>query len=151
MALRFLGIEFKLNPLPSLMTGEKVLFFKGWLWAASAKSLPIYRWAFSLPPLVDIGLYVTDRRVLLAGHLCRLLTHQFCLWFDGSHNIPDTDSITDISLGKSPIIGPYIEIVSQIPAKRWYRSRRLRIRLFMRNPQSVYRILSEAIAPAGQS
>ena len=136
---------FKVNVLPSLLAGEKVLFFKPWVWAASGKSLPTYRVWCSLPPVLEHGLYVTDRRVLHVFHFCRLITQECSQWFEGKQEPGYDESVKDVSVGTGPLLGPYLDVVSESLVKRWYRSRRLRLRLYMRNPESVCRIISEAM------
>jgi hypothetical protein len=87
------GIRHKLNMLPSLLPEERVLLRKGWLWAASAKSLPMtYRWDMSLPPVCEIG--------------------------------------------------PYLEVISEDPARHWYRSDRLRLRLFMKSAEQYHEVIA---------
>lgn len=144
--LRICGIRTSVNVLPCLLTGEKVLFLKKWVWLGSAKSLPTYRWWPSVPPLVEDGLYVTDRRVLHVFHIFRLIKQEFSQWFEGKAEPGEDESLEDVSVRKSPLLGPYLDVLSQSPVKRWYRSHQLRLRLFMRDPESVRRIISEAMA-----
>ena len=144
-----MGVRHKFNVLPSLLPGEKVLFFKKWVWGASVKSLPTYRDFFSLPPLWEAGLYVTDRRVLLVAHLVRLLTQEVSQWFEGKQDPEDDETIKEVRVGKGALAGPYLEVVSESEVKRWYRSPRFRLRLFMRNPEFLYRLLSETMMKSG--
>lgn len=143
--LRIFGIRTSINLLPSLRAGEKVLYFKRWVWAASGKSRPSYRVWCSLSPLVEHGLYITDRRVLHVFHLFWLLTQEFSQWFEGKGEPPDDESLKDVSVGRSLLLGPYLEIGSENLVKQWGRSPRLLVHLFMRNPESVRRIISEAM------
>ena len=143
--LRIFGIRTSINLLPSLRAGEKVLFLKRWVPVGSVKSLPTYRWWCSLPPLVEHGLYVTDRRVLHVFHIFRLLTQEFSQWFQAKQEPPDDETAKDVSVGRGRLLGPYLDIVSESGVKRWFRSRDLRLRLFMKDPESVRRIISEAM------
>ena len=138
------GVKF--NLLPKLAAKEEVLYFKNWVWAASGKSLPYYRWFFSLPPLWEGGLYVTDRRVLFISHLCRLLTFESSQWFEGVAQSDDEEFVRDVSVGRHRVFGPFLEVVSHNPAKPWYRSHELRGRFFMRHPESAREAIREAMA-----
>ena len=140
-----MGVRFKFNMLPSLLAGEKVPFFKSRIGILSGKSFPNYRFTFSLPPLLDAGLYVTDRRVLLVFHIFRLLTQKFSQWFEGKEAPGDYELVKTVSVGKGFLLGPYLEVVSENLIGLWYRSRRCRIRLYMREPECVCRIISEAM------
>lgn len=143
--LRIFGIRTSINLLPSLRAGEKVLFLKRWVWVGSVKSLPTYRWWPSLPPIVEHGLYVTDRRVLHVFHIFRLLTQELSQWFESKGEPGDDELLKDVRGGRSLLLGPYLDIVSESLVKRWWRSPRCRLRLFMRSPESVRRIISEAM------
>jgi len=142
--LRIMGVHTSFNVLPALLPGEKVLFFKRWVWAGSAKSLPTNRVWVSPPLLLEHGLYITDRRVLNIFHMFRLLTQDFSQWFDGKEEAGGADLVKDVTVGKN-LLGSYLEVVSESPVKRWYRSRRFRLRLYMRNPAFVCQIISEAM------
>ena len=50
------------SPFPVLKPGERILCMRHFVKVLSGKSSPSYRCHFSLPPLFDNGLYVTDRR-----------------------------------------------------------------------------------------
>ncbi|UCG47880.1 MAG: hypothetical protein JSU94_20675 [Phycisphaerales bacterium] len=145
-----MGMRYKFNVLAGLLPGEKVLFFKPWVWAASNKSLPSYRGFFSLPPLWEAGLYVTDRRVLFVAQLFRLVTQELDQWFEGKNRPGDDEVIKQVRVGKSRLFGPYVEIVSDDPVKRWYRSRRARLRFFMKQAESVCSTISEAMAKGAE-
>jgi hypothetical protein len=140
-----MSVRFKLSMFPPLLPGEKVLLFREWLWLGSVKSLPTYRVWFFPPPLFEEGLYVTDRRLLHVFHFVRVLTQEFSQWFEGKAERGEDELLKDLSIGRSRLLGPYLDVVSESPVKRWYRSRRLRLRLFMRNAEPLCRIISEAM------
>lgn len=140
-----MSLRFKFNVLPSLLPEERVLFRKDWVWAASGKSLPSYRWFFSLPPLCEAGLFVTDRRILFLAYLLRLLTQEFSVWFDGKAESANDEMLIDVRVGRTRLAGPYLETISERPDRCWYRSQRARVRLFMRDPDAVHRIITEAV------
>jgi len=137
-----MGIRFKFNLLPSLLPEEKVLFFKKWVWAFSVKSLPTYRLDFSLPPVVDAGLYVTDRRILLVISCFRVFTQELSQWFEGKNTVEDKEFIKEVSVGKSRFCGSYLEVVSE-GHESWYRGKKFRLRLYMRNPEPIRQIIAE--------
>jgi hypothetical protein len=137
--------------LPSFLPGEKVLFFKSWVWAGSFKSWPSYRWLLSVPLLVEHGLYVTDRRVLHVFHIFRIIKQEERQWFEGKQEPGDNELVKDVSCGKSLLLGPYLDIVSENPVKRWYRSPKIRLRLFMKNPERIRRIIAEAMTQIHKS
>jgi hypothetical protein len=148
--LKICGIPVSFNVLPVFLVEEKVLFFKRWVWTSSGKSQPIYygyRLLFSLPPLLENGLYITDRRVLHVCYLFRIIKCEFSQWFEGKQEPPDNELVRDTSCGKSLLLGPYLDIVSENLVKQWFRPPHVpvRIRLYMREPAFVCQIISEAM------
>jgi hypothetical protein len=141
----FMGIRFSFNMLPKFLPGEKVLLFKPWLWFGSDKSFLHYRIFLPIPLLCEAGLYVTDRRVLLVFYLCRLFILENSIWLKGKGELEDNEFIEEISVGRNFLLGTYLEIVSETSPRPWYRSHRVRLRLFMRQAEAVHRIVAEAM------
>jgi len=142
---RIFGPPASLNMLPSFLLGEKVLFLKRWVLAASGRSGLYYRWSFSIPPVMEQGLYVTDRRVLVVFYIFRTIKFEYSLWFEGRGKPVDNEVVKEVNVGKSWIVGPYLEIVSESSVKQWCRSRRCQVRIFMKNPESMRRVITEMI------
>ena len=142
--MMFMGIRFKFNLLPSLLPEEKVLFFKKWVWAFFVESLPTYRMNISLPPFVEAGLYVTDRRVLLVISCFRVFIQESSQWFEGRGTVEDKEFIKEVCVGESRFWGPYLDVVSE-GQESWYRGKKFRLRLYMKNPEPVRQIISEEI------
>ena len=147
-----MGFRFSFNMLPKLLPGEKVLLFKSCLWFASGKkwlpgkSFPYYyRIFFPIPLLCEAGLYVTDRRVLLVSYLCRLFILENSIWFKGKGELEDNEFIEETSVGENFLLGTYLEIVSETSPRPWYRSHRVRLRLFMRQAEAVHILIAEAM------
>jgi hypothetical protein len=138
-----MGIRFKLNLLPAFLPGEKVLYFKKWLWFCSGLSFPNYRIFFSLPPLWEGALYVTNRRVLFVGYLFRFINQEFDQWFELEEKPPDTEIIRGVRVGKNRLLGSYLEIISGNSVKHWYRSSKVRIRLYIKDAEIVDRIVKD--------
>lgn len=152
--LKICGIPVSFSLLPAFLAEEKVLFFKRWVWAASGKARPIYygcRCWVSLPPLLEHGLYVTDKRVLHVYYFFRIIEFEFSQWFEGEQEPPDNELIKDVSYGKGLLLGPYLDIVSENLVKQWFRPPQVqvRIRLYMREPAFVCQIISEAMRKNG--
>lgn len=139
-----MAVRLGFGMLPNILPGEKVLGSKKWIWALSAKSLPSYRLFFSLPPLWEAGVYVTDRRILFVAFLVGLIRQEVSLWFEGRAEPGDRDFVQDISSGKGRLLGPYLEVVSLNTRKHWYRSPRLRVRLFTKHPELLRQTMSGA-------
>jgi len=132
--------------MPRLLPGERVFYIRRWIWAASGKSLPSYRLFFLLPPIQEAGIYVTDRRVLLVGYLFRILAFETSIWFPRCV-VSETDEVVQtVTVDRMPIFGRYIEIISKDPVKHWYRSQQSRLRLFVRDPQSLHDMIAQAMA-----
>ncbi len=140
-----MGFRFSFNMLPKLLPGEKVLLFKPWLWFVSGKSLPSYRIFFPIPILCEAGLYITDRRVLLVAYLFRLFIQENSLWFKDKGKLEDNESIEEISVGRNFLLGKYLEIVSEISPIPWYRSRRARLRFYMKDAEAAHILITEAM------
>lgn len=134
-----------INMLPQFEPGEEVVYFKPWVWGASAKSLPTYRLYWSLPPLWEMGVYVTDRRVLVVTHLLRLLRSDYSIWFGEDAAFMGREVVRDVSVQSVPILGRCVEVVSEDRAWHWYRSHRLRLRLFTRDPEPIYATIAQRI------
>ncbi|MBI5388284.1 MAG: protein kinase [Verrucomicrobia bacterium] len=135
--------RFKFNLLTELLPGERVLQFKKWIWGISAKSPPSYRLFFSLPPLLEAGLYITDRRVVLISTLVRLLSQEVSVWFPTQAKSEDRDWLKEASTGQNRF-GRYVELISEDARKHWYRSREMRLRFYTRAPA----LLQQAITAA---
>jgi hypothetical protein len=145
-----MGGRFKFNLLPSLLPEEKVLFVNKWVWFSSGSSSPNYRILFSLPPLWEQGVYITDRRVLFIAHLFRLLTQEFYQWFEGKGVPGDNEFIKEVTVGRNWLLGPYLQVVSENPKAR-FRSSRARVRLYMRKPEPACRIITEEMTKSTQN
>ena len=138
-------LKVSLNLPPRLLAGEKVLHLKPMVWAASGKSVPSYRVSLSLPLIQEMGLYVTDRRVLLPCWLLRLVRLEWSAWFTGEDKTADQDHLETVAVGRSAFLGPYLELITCNPVAHWWRSRKARIRLFMKSPEPVCRLIFEDI------
>ena len=141
-------LKVSLNLPARLLAGERVLYFKPIVWAASARSLPSYRLSFSLPLLQEMGLYITDRRIFLPCWLFRLFRFEWAAWFTWEDHTADQDHLETVAVGRNAFLGPYLEIITCNPVGHWWRGPKARIRLFMKNPEPVCRLISEALRPA---
>ncbi len=79
-----MSVHLSFSLSASLLPGERVLLVKRWVWGGSVSSLPTYRWIFSIPPLCEVSIYMTDRRVLWHGYILRLVSQEFSQWFGDS-------------------------------------------------------------------
>jgi hypothetical protein len=146
-----MGLRFSFSLLPMLLPGERILFFQRRVWLSSGMSFPSYRVFFTLPPCFEAGLYVTDTRVLLVAHVLRLFSQEFDQWFAGRGAPADDVFIQNVTVGASRWWGPYLEITSEISGGEvGYRSRRARVRLYMRNAEAVQRVIAERLASPDQ-
>jgi len=132
--------------MPRLLPGERVFCIRQWIWAASGKSLPSYRLFFLLPPIQEAGIYVTDRRVLLVAYLFRILAFETSIWFPRCVVSETDEVIQTVTVDRMPIFGRYIEMITKDPVKHWYRSPQSRLRLFVRDPQSLHDMIAQAMA-----
>ncbi|MBA4148135.1 MAG: protein kinase [Verrucomicrobia bacterium] len=137
------GLQFRFNPYPALLPGERVLHFKKWLWAMSSKSIPGYRLFFSFPPFWDAGFYVTDRRVIVVSSIFRLLYQDFSIWFSQDIKAPNVDVLKGVSVGRG-FFGSYLETISEASEPGWYRSSGLRVRIYTRETEALQKIISDA-------
>ena len=141
-----MDMRFKFNLFPSFLSGEKMYISQEHIRAFSVKSPPSGRVNLSAPLLLETRVYVTDRRVIFIVHIFRILAGEHSLWFEGRDESEARDIIKGVNIGKRPLLGPYLEITSENPTKRWYRGRQLRSRFFMKKPESVYNVIIEAMA-----
>jgi hypothetical protein len=140
------SLRVSISLMPRLLPGERVLSTRQWIWAASGKSLPSYRLFFLLPPIQEAGIYVSDRRILLVTYLFRIFAFEASLWFPRCAASEVDEVVQSVTAGKMPIAGRYIEIISKDPVRHWYRSPQSRIRLFVRDPQSLHDVIAQAMA-----
>ena len=143
-----MGSNFSLNLFPRFLAGERVLHCQPWLWASSGKSLPSYRVSLSFPFVHEMGLCLTDRRVLLSCCLFRLIRVEWTAWLGSRAASADGDSIKEVSVGRSSWLGRYLQLVTYDPVEHWWRSREARIRFFMKNPEPLCRLIAEALEKA---
>jgi hypothetical protein len=137
-----MGLRFKANLLPTFMPGETAVFFKKWIWFCSAKSFLNYRIFFSLPSLWDGAVYITNRRILFIGYLFRLINQEFDQWFETKEKLSDTEITKEVKVGQNRLLGSYLEIISENPVKHWYRSPQVCVRLYMKNAESLHKIIA---------
>jgi hypothetical protein len=82
--------------------------------------------------------------VLTVTYLFRLLAAEFSQWFEGKADPEDHDIIQEARVGRNALVGRFLEIVSSNPQKRWWRSTKARMRLFMREAQSAHGLIAQA-------
>ncbi len=141
------AIWLSTNPLPDLLSGERVVHFERRLGLLFCKSLPTYRYFFSLPPLWSAGMYVTDRRVLFITHFFGL-AQRFSLWFPGKAADTQREMLRRVSLGRSGVLGPFVQLDSEDYRTRWYRGLNLLLRLHLSNAETLHEIILAAQAGA---
>lgn len=137
-----MGIRVSFSTLPALEPGERVLHFQPWVWWVSVKALPTYRLFFSLPPLWEAGLYITDSRILLAARLFRLLSYDYSVTLKNRQQ-NHSETLTEVSTGTMPVFRNYLELNTQCPRRHWFRSQQSRIRLFTSNAESLREQISQ--------
>lgn len=146
-----MGLRFSLSLLPSLLSGERILLFQRRVWLYSGRSFPGYRIFFTLPPLFEAGMYVTDRRVLLVAHVFRLFSQEFEQWFAGRGGPAGDVVIQHVTTGRSRWWGPYLEILSASSARKvWYWSGHVRVRLYTRKAEAVQQVIAERLTSPNQ-
>ena len=140
--------RFTSSMLPELLPGEHVVHFKRRVWAVFNYSPPLVcRLFFSLPPLWEAGLYVTDRRILFVAQVLGVFGQEFSVWFNRNVEAGQRELLQRTSTGKSHLLGSYLDIRSEAPQRRWYRGRELLLRIYTRQPE----LLKEKIAAANSA
>src|SRR5688572_10577728 len=92
-----------------LVAGETVVCPRRAVCAGLASSWPAYRLFFSLPPLLEVRLLVTDQRVILHGLCLRLVGQVHSLWFAAD---ADSSCSGPVSVGSTAILGNVLELHS---------------------------------------
>lgn len=139
--------RYQLGLMPNLLPGERVQFQKR-VGATVWKSLPTYRFNVSWPRLSEVELYVTDRRAIVLTHVLRLVTNEFSIWFPIAAPGAACELFKRVTTGQSRWFGPYLDLISEHPEKRWYRSQELRLRLYVREPEVLETLISSASSEA---
>jgi len=137
---------FQLSPFPEFQPGETLLHFKKRIWLVSGKSLPSYRIAFGLPPLMDFALYLTNRRVLFAGHFLGVFNQLFSVWFRSGATGDRGEILRGSRTGMGRIGGRYLELQTYDPETHWYRSHEARIRFYTRDAEPLERLICQQAA-----
>ncbi len=132
---------------PRFLAGEAVLYSKSFVWAVSGKSFPSYRVSIVLPPIQEMALYVTNRRVLLPCWMFRLVRFEWMAWFARADAAADQDCIQTASVGRTRFLGPYLELITSKSAQHRWRSATARIRIYVSDPETPCRLISEALEP----
>jgi serine/threonine protein kinase len=136
--------RYQFGLLASLEAGERVLHFQKRVGATLWKSLPTYRLNVSWPPLSEMELYVTDQRVIVVSHVLRLVTNEFSIWFPSAAPGAPRERFRRVTVGQSRWFGCYLDLISEHPEKTWYRSRELRSRLYLGQPELLERLILSA-------
>jgi len=139
---------FRISADVPLVAGETVLSARQAVYVGSAFSWPSYRLFFSLPPLLEVGLLVTDQRVILHGLCLRLVAQVQSLWFAGDAS---REQLESVSVRRVPMAGDVLEVHSIESARRWYRSQRMRLRLFVRDAGEVAEIIERQLRGGGRA
>jgi hypothetical protein len=92
---------------------------------------------------------VTDRRALVVTHAFFGLAAQSAQWFEVRGDRVDAEHVREVRVGRSRLCGPFLDIVSEDPVRRWWRRPLLRVRLYMRDPERVRRAIADAMAALG--
>ncbi|MEO0529100.1 MAG: hypothetical protein AAF266_00850 [Planctomycetota bacterium] len=132
-----------LGRTPTLMPGERVRHVKRWLGLVVFHSLPSHRWLFTLPPLCDAVLRVTDRRLILSDHVMLAITQHASFWRPGTPTLAD-DVIDQITVDRSRVLGPYVQIISEAPNTSWWRSRTAWVRIYSAESARLLRKITDA-------
>lgn len=135
-----------------LSQDEEILYEKKQVLFSSIKSSPTYRLSFTIPPLLGQSLIVTNKRVIHVFHLALSAKTEFSQWFVIEpllETSPDgMDRIEAVNINKSILGFSCIECISRNLVKRWYRSERMRIRLYLKSPDALLNIIAAARARA---
>ena len=128
-----------ISPFPVFEPGERILTVRRYIRFSRVKSWPTYRWIFSLPLILDVGMYVTDRRILTKVYVFRVFNQEFSQWFDNG-SLRHSEIVRETKVGKG-LLGAYLEIVSENSGRVWFRSPRAYLRHYMGSPESVQQVL----------
>ena len=93
-----------------------------------------------------MGFYVTDRRVYLPAWVLRIFRVEWMAWFAETDKTAGHDCVQAVSVGRNRLLGPYLELITSNRVQHWWRSPKARIRLFMKSPDPVCRLITEALA-----
>ena len=140
-----MGLKFRFSLLPDLHPDEKIEAAKKWVGFCTGLSFPNYRWSFSLPPLIEQGVLITDKRILHVFYICRIFSQQFDQWFDSNNPAQDAELIQEVTSGRHWLLGSFLEIISENQEKPWYRSRKARIRIYTKDADQFCKIITESM------
>ncbi len=126
-------VVFRFALAPVFEPGEQIRFSKPIIWGMTSDTPPSYRIGFSLPPLWEVGMYVTDRRVLFVSYFLRLCLQEINVWYPEFAGADETrECLKSVGVHKGSWWDA-LELNSE-GRPRWWRSKELRLRLYMRAP-----------------
>lgn len=137
---------FYFGGMKPLLPDETILHYIPRVGYITAKALPTYRIAFPIPLLLRMSLYITDRRILFIARMFPFIVQENSTWFPGCEPDDDPELVESSSVGNNPTIGPYLEFIYYNEHRPWYYrylcAARVRIRIYMKNPQPVCDIIT---------
>ena len=114
--MKCMYIRHTFSGITPLEPDEELVYLQEWLPAITLYCAPINFGVWSRGFAVNATLRLTNRRLLLSGHvLLPSYRQEADLWFPGSQAKENTDLITTVSAGSGGY-GPYLEIMTRNPA-----------------------------------
>lgn len=148
-----MSIIFYFGAMKPLLPDEKVLHHIPSIGYCTSKALPTYRIAFKIPLLLRMSLYITNRRILFVVRMFPKITQDYGAWFPGCEPDDDTEIVVSASVGRSSILGPYLEIITLNEHRPWYYrclcAARIRIRCYIKNPEPICDIIVSQLMSSG--
>lgn len=134
---------------PQLEPGEAIAFAHPNVGLALFKSGVTYRAVVDIPVLQDVGLYITDRRVILRGELfATLFDRDVSYRFPDGEPQPDVEEVTGATCGSNDSLGPYLVIHTRSDRDRVLRQRDAQLQVFMAEAETALAALPSVLRRA---
>lgn len=140
-----MGMRFKRRGQTALRPAERLLHKHDTFRAITGLCLPNYRIGFPLRGVCSFQLLVTTHRILLITDLLVLWMQEIDIWFPGKMPEDQTELLTGVAV-RNGLFGRCLEIKSKDPRRwRWLCASNLTLRFFFRDPESLEKIILEAM------
>ena len=119
---------------PTLESGEGLRLHAPAIKGAVARTGPTFRASISIPVILDLDLFITDRRIIVRAELfLGLFEADYVAWFPETAHPPEADSLTAAYLTPDGPMGPHLTLVARTGRPSLLRGPELKLALYLPN------------------
>lgn len=134
---------------PELLPGEKIRFQSQSVRAAMGHSGVTHRGTASIPLVQDIGLFVTDRRLIVRAEIFMgLFDSDFVAWFPDAARGDGGDTLRSARVLDVPVLGACLEVQTETDRPHLLRARKLKLQLMLPDAGKALAALPDGVRAA---